>query len=297
VHDFDQDSFNQLLAEASGSDDQGQPNLGRDVVVNHKLICIVFQIGIESTLEENPFRAATAARKGKSQLRTCLEVLRIAIERSQQVVFVKSDRQGIGAAAKACSLYSWLIPTLLPLVASEQTDEISDAVLALYDAILDADKNCTPHSSSDVVLSFLRHSVSSEFPQCHIYNPLLTVLGILSVAASRPPTRPTDAVIIDGEDFASNIAKLMPSLEVSVRSLKFPSVRLLVLALARVLKLVSKHSESPQRSIQFRKVVSRFRQFVEENEEDAVANGDSPQVCSICQPLPYRTNHATEACS
>jgi serine/threonine-protein kinase ATR len=163
VHDFDQDSFNQLLAEASGSDDQGQPNLGRDVVVNHKLICIVFQIGIESTLEENPFRAATAARKGKSQLRTCLEVLRVAIERSQQVVFVKSDRQGIGAAAKACSLYSWLIPTLLPLVASEQTDEISDAVLALYDAILDADKNCTPHSSSDVVLSFLRHSVSSEF--------------------------------------------------------------------------------------------------------------------------------------
>ncbi|KIW67369.1 hypothetical protein PV04_06630 [Phialophora macrospora] len=258
AHDFDQDSFNQLLAEASGSDDQGQPNLGGDVAVNHKLICIVFQIGIEPALEENPFRAATAARKGKSQLRTCLEVLQVAIERSQQVIFVKSDREGIGAATKACSLYSWLIPTLLPLVASDQTDEIGDAVLELLGSMVDADKKCTPYSSSDVVLSFLRNSVSS----------------ILSVAASRPPTRPTDAVIIDGEGFASNIAKVMPGLDVGVRSLKFPSFRLMVLALARVLRLVSKHSGSPQSSIQFRKVVSRFRQFVEES-EGAVANDDA----------------------
>ncbi|ETI22234.1 hypothetical protein G647_06307 [Cladophialophora carrionii CBS 160.54] len=260
VHDFDQDSFNQLLAEASGSDDQGQSNLGGDVAVNHKLICIVFQIGIEPSLEENPFRAATAGGKGNSQLRTCLEVVRVAIERSQQVIFVKSDRQGIGASTKACSLYSWLIPTLLPLVASDQTEDIRDAVLELFDSIVDADRKCSPSSSSDVVLSFLRNSVSSIF----------------SLAESLLPLRPAAPVIIDGEDFASNITQLTHGLEVSVPSLKFPSSRLLVLALARVLKLLSKHSGSPQHSIQLRKVFSRFRQFVDDN-EDAVVNSEEPE--------------------
>jgi hypothetical protein len=90
VPNFDTDHFNQLLAEARGTDEQGQPNLGADPSVNHKLICIVFQIGIEPALDENPFHA-TAIGRGESQLRTCLEVLQIAIDRSPPVIFTKSD--------------------------------------------------------------------------------------------------------------------------------------------------------------------------------------------------------------
>ncbi len=161
VPDFDRENFNQLLAEALGADEHGQPNLGADVEVNHKLIRIVFQIGIERALEEDPFRAAPAAGKGDSQLRTCLEVFQVAILRSPQVLFVKSDRQGIGAAPKSCPLYSWLIPTLLPLVASTGT-EMRDAVLELFDSMVEADRRCASASSSDVVVGLIRNSVAGE---------------------------------------------------------------------------------------------------------------------------------------
>ncbi|KAJ9607992.1 serine/threonine-protein kinase M1 [Cladophialophora chaetospira] len=261
VPDFDHDNFNQLLAEALGTDEHGQPNLGADVDVNHKLIRIVFQVGIERALEENPFRAAPAAGKGDPHLRTCLEVLQVAILRSPQVLFVKSDLQGTDAATKPCALYSWLIPTLLPLLASNQADDIRDAAFELFDSMVEADKSYATSSSSNLVLGFLRNSVSS----------------ILHVADSLLPAQPDKTIIIDGEDFASSIFTIVPGPEVSLPSLKFASFRQLSLALAHILKLVAKHSESPQSKIQFRNVFSRFQHLVEDN-EDSVANKDQPEV-------------------
>ena len=162
VPDFDRDNFDQLLAEALGFDEHGQPNLGADVEVNHKLIHIVFQVGIERALEEDPFRAAPAAGRGNSQLRTCLEVLQLAILRSPQVLFVKTDRQGIGAGIKACPLYSWLVPTLLPLVASTDAEEVREAVLELFGSMVLANRKCASVSSADIVLGLLRNSITSK---------------------------------------------------------------------------------------------------------------------------------------
>ena len=162
VPDFDRDSFNQLLAEALGVDEQGQPNLGGDVLVNHKLICIIFQVGIERTLEENPFQNAAAAGKADSQLRTCLEVLQVAIERSPQVLFVRSDSQSGDSSGQTCMLYCWLIPRLLPLMASSQNGEVRNAVLEVYSAMLEADKKCTTTHSCDTILGFIRACVSGK---------------------------------------------------------------------------------------------------------------------------------------
>src|SRR6202000_2479534 len=98
-----------------------------------------------------------------------------------------------------------------------------------------------------------------------------------------PPSQPGIAVIIDGDDFASRVSKITHSLGANVPSLKFSSSRQLLLALARVLKLVSKHSESPKSKIQFRKIFSRFCQFVEDNEGSvSVANSDQPEVSPTC---------------
>ena len=165
VPDFNRDNFNQLLAEALGSDEHGQPNLGADVSVNHKLICIVFQVGIERALEENPFRPAKTAAEGDRQLRTCLEVLQVAIERTPQVIFVTAGRQGTGAFTNTCPLYSWLMPTLLPLVASTQIHDVRDAVLELFNTMVEADRKCTTSSSSDVVLGVFRAAVSGKRPR------------------------------------------------------------------------------------------------------------------------------------
>lgn len=162
VPDFDRDNFNQLLAEALGSDDQGRPNLGADVAVNHKLICIVFQVGIECALEENPFRSAATAGKAEDQLSTCLEVLRVAIERSPQVVFVKSDPLGKDTSENPTSLYCWLVPRLLPLIASSQTEGVREGVLQVFNAMVEADRKCSTSYSCDSVLEFMRACISGE---------------------------------------------------------------------------------------------------------------------------------------
>ncbi len=162
VPDLDQDNFNQLLAEALGRDEQGQPNLGTDVSVNHKLICIIFQVGIERAVEEDPFQSATAAGKTDSQLRTCLEVLQLAIERSPQVLFVKPDSESNHISGQGCALYCWLLPRLLPLTASRSSGEVRNAALGVFKAMLEADRKCENDDSSDTILGFLRACVSGK---------------------------------------------------------------------------------------------------------------------------------------
>lgn len=162
VPDFDRDNFDQLLNEALGSDEQGHPNLGADVSVNHKLICIVFQVGIERDLEVNPFRTAAAAGKADSQLRTCLEVIQVAVERSPQVVFMTSDHQSQETPKQSCALYFWLIPRLLPLIASSQPEEVKNAALDVFQAVLNAEKRCLTSYESHTVLEFIRTCLSGE---------------------------------------------------------------------------------------------------------------------------------------
>lgn len=162
VPDFDRDSFNQLLAEALGSDEQGQSNLGNDVSVNHKLICIIFQVGIERALEENPFQAATGAGKADSQLKTCLDVLQLAIERSPQVLFVKSDSPGSDVSG-TCALYSWLIPRLVPLLAGSRNTGIHDSVLQVFNAMLESDGKCAVGHLCGAILEYMRATISGKF--------------------------------------------------------------------------------------------------------------------------------------
>ena len=68
--EFNQDSFNQLLEESLGTDENGQPNLGSDVSINHKLICIIIKAGVGPflrDLRENPFRSSAASSSTDAQ--------------------------------------------------------------------------------------------------------------------------------------------------------------------------------------------------------------------------------------
>jgi hypothetical protein len=157
VPEFDRDSFNQLLAEALGSDEHGQSNLGADVAVNHKLICIIFQVGIDRVLEENPFQSAALAGKAAPQLRTCLEVLHLAIERSPQVLFVKSEDSDV--LGQGSVLYCWLIPRLILLLTY---DALRDTVQQVLDAILRGHSKCSKTVSCGQVLGYLLANASGK---------------------------------------------------------------------------------------------------------------------------------------
>jgi len=164
VPDLDRDNFKQLLAEVLSTDDQGQPNLGADVSVNHKLICIIFQVGIEPALEESPFKSNGGAGRTNAQLQNCLQVIQLAIERSPRVITVKSDPQGQNEMEWTPPLYAWLLPSLLPLLAASHTVQIRDGVSAIYDAMLHATMKGAPSSQSQSLLEFFRASLLGEFP-------------------------------------------------------------------------------------------------------------------------------------
>lgn len=277
VPDFDQDNFNQLLAEALGSDEQGNSNLGSDVAVNHKLICIIFQVGIERVLEDNPFQSTAAAGRATSQLKTCLEVLQLAIERSPQVLFVRSDPQGNSLSGQACPLYCWLVPRLLPLVGTCLIDETRDAVLEVFNAMLEADRKGAYANSTDSVVEYMRVCVSGKTPGHVLRLSVLIPPALLTAAATARDVQPRRAVVIDPEDLAAGISTLTSEAAVSIPSLKFPSLRRLSIDVARVLRLLSRHSQSTKNKLQFRKLFSRFRQFVDEN-ESILHDGDQNEV-------------------
>ncbi|KAJ9633386.1 serine/threonine-protein kinase M1 [Knufia peltigerae] len=257
VPDFDLDSFNQLLAEALGSDEHGQPNLGADVAVNHKLIRIIFQVGIEQTLDENPFQSAVAAGKATSQLKTCLEVLQLAIERSPHVLFVKSQDSGI--PGQEALLYTWLIPRLFPLI---NHDELQDPVLQLFNVMLEGDRKCTTTDAWRQIWEYMR-SVAA---------------GLLAIATTGNihPQRP---IVITTDDVDATSTTIFSFLNI-VPNLKFPSFYHLLTCIARLLRLLSTQSNSLQRRFQSRKLIARFRDFVddvqdlllEENQTDILSH-------------------------
>ncbi|KAG9780233.1 hypothetical protein KCU88_g3816, partial [Aureobasidium melanogenum] len=263
VPDLDRHHFNQLLTEALGSDEEGQPNLGDDVLVNHKLICIIFQVGIQPALEETPFQTSAAPGKVDAQLRRCLAVLQVAIERSPQVLFVKSDPPGRDVPGPLCPLYYWLIPRLLPLISLCQDVEARDAVLDVFNAMLEVDRNCGTPYLCDNVLDFMRCCVS----------------GLVQIAISCQTFHPRKAIIIDAGDFTTILATASRGTVITLPSLKFPSLRHLFLTLARVLKVLSKNSLSAQSRIQFWKVFTRLRHLVDDH-HDSIAEQDPSEELS-----------------
>ena len=162
VPDLDRDNFQQLLTEVLSTDEQGQPNLGTDIAVNHKLICIIFQVGIEPSLVEDPFKPSKGSGRADSQMKSCLEVIQLAIEKSPQVLFVKSDPQGRDQSDGSLPLYFWLISHLLPLLASASSVGVHDDILGLIKSMVTSDRSSSPAQNSEVVLDFVRACISGK---------------------------------------------------------------------------------------------------------------------------------------
>lgn len=162
VPDLDRDNFQQLLTEVLSTDEQGQPNLGTDITVNHKLICIICQVGIEPSLAEDPFKPAKVSGRANSQMKSCLEVLRLAIEKSPHVLFVKSDPQGRDQSDQSPPLYFWLLSRLLPLLASASSVGVRDDILSLIKTMVGSDRTSSPNENSEIILDFIRACISGR---------------------------------------------------------------------------------------------------------------------------------------
>ena len=161
--EFNQDSFHQLLEESLGTDDNGQPNLGSDQSINHTLICIITKAGIDPfvrDLKDNPFQSNAAPSEREAQVSCCLDVIRTAIDRSPQVIFVKSVPEDHVAGEHQVPLYSWLLPKLLSLLVPIVSQGVRDGVLKVVDGMLTADDNKQGSAAFDFSLGCVTGTVS-----------------------------------------------------------------------------------------------------------------------------------------
>ena len=106
-------TFGQLLDEIRANPE----NVEADATTNHKLISVVAKAGLDPLLREDPFAEANDL---VSQAVACLDVIRISIERSPDVIFhVETDRGGSGV-----QLVCWLLPKILSVVNQGEENEL-----------------------------------------------------------------------------------------------------------------------------------------------------------------------------
>jgi hypothetical protein len=102
----------------------------------------------------------------------CLEVIQLVIQRSPQVIAVKSDHRQDDPDWTP-PLYTWLFPRLLPLLVSSQPVQVRDGVSAIYDAILHASMKCARSNQSESLLEYFRISLLGKLP---FYSIIATIL-------------------------------------------------------------------------------------------------------------------------
>lgn len=165
--EFDKSSFDLLLEESLGQDEYGEPNLGTDIDTNHKLICVLFKAGIDRALgqTDNPFNAYSAGRDGV-QILLCLDVIKLALERSPRVLFVPTTYTE-GNPRPPIPLYAWLIPKLLALLTT--SDEVGSKanrkIQEILAAALGAEGLCSTAGSACYDISDFFHSCSEALLQ------------------------------------------------------------------------------------------------------------------------------------
>src|SRR2546423_1539198 len=142
--DVDPRIFAQLIEECLGYDDVGQPRVGTDVAVNHRLICVIVKAGIDpaSIDQDDPFKAQ--GRNG-DQVTRCLEVIDIAIRRSPLVLYALSGTDDLGPEDHMVPLFAWLIPKLLSLICQGQDehDPISSKAWSVLSNLVASARTCS----------------------------------------------------------------------------------------------------------------------------------------------------------
>lgn len=150
------DSFAQLLEESLGTDDYGEPNLSRDENVNSKLVVVIVQLGIEPHLRSSnsdPFRSKPDLGKNGAELKCCLDVLQLAIDRSPSVLYKPLEGMQDDTNANA-QLFTWLLPKLLSLLSKLDQVDLRRSVSNIISATIKVDAICLS-GSCESILGFL----------------------------------------------------------------------------------------------------------------------------------------------
>lgn len=163
---FDQKSFELLLDEALGSDENGHPNLGDDTDINATLILVICQAGIATALKEsndNPFASRTTGRQSL-QLCRCFEVIQLAVENSPRVLYTPWRPDVADVEEGQHFLYEMLLSKLLAFLAVSANlhGEAVSKCCDLIAAVLAIQTNPHTPSTEGQILRFIHICVEGK---------------------------------------------------------------------------------------------------------------------------------------
>lgn len=248
--ELDQTSFDQLLEESLGNDENGQPNIGASESVNARLIQIITTAGIDSFIQDrkiNPFQSNGVATKSDSRFSCCIEVIQTAVERAPGAIFIAADDRD--NAENRVPLFATLLPKLTSLLVPSTSTTSTDAISKLLGALLAERNNSENHGANVVVFDFLLGCASGMLDYFDSsQSPALS---------SKPSLR--DEIIL------SRLWKYRGSCHNISQDLSFATFADLLHAVTVVVTVLSRHAPTQAQKLQVRKITQRLQHFTEDS--------------------------------
>ena len=253
--ELNQTSFNQLLEESLGNDENGQPNLGADATVNLKVVEIVIKAGIDAYLtasQEGPFEVEVM---DKSQFLICLQVIKTAIERSPNILTARTGAGVYGTRSKDVPLYAWLLPRLVSALMPSSPSDIGLAVSQLIRVCIQSPSD-RQLGHSDAIADFLLGCISV----------------LIAYTAQDLIGRDDRAVQLEDEKFAHRLWRHRPLCHGLAGRFCFKDTDHMLHAAAVVLRTLAGIHKSPSILVQFRKTLQALQNCLDDLSE-AVSEG------------------------
>lgn len=161
---FDRESFAQLIDVCLGSDENAQSNLGDDVAVNLRLICVIFKAGIDRVhaSKDDPFKIPG---RDADQIIRCLEVIERTIQRSPSVLYALAGPNDLDPADSHVPLFVWLVAKLSSMIGDceEENVSITSKAGSLISTILALSADCSiNHNKCKTMWAFIASCISGR---------------------------------------------------------------------------------------------------------------------------------------
>ncbi|ODH48741.1 hypothetical protein GX48_05176 [Paracoccidioides brasiliensis] len=124
------ETFSQLRQEILGQDEGGQSNLEDNITEVHNLICVVIKAGLQTSIKSQVLREDM-----EGQILDCLDIIRLAVQKSPQVLYEISDPEILGKRDIHAPLFAWLIHELFALLFEWTQRSIQDKIYSLLSTI------------------------------------------------------------------------------------------------------------------------------------------------------------------
>ncbi|OAX81796.1 hypothetical protein ACJ72_03863 [Emergomyces africanus] len=129
-HAISRETFSQLRQEILGQNEGGQSSLEDNITDIHKMICVVIKAGLRPA-----FKARFLGEEMEGQILDCLDIIRLAVYRSPQVLHEISDPEILGKNNTCAPLFAWLIRELFSLLFVWDPYSIKEKIYSLLSTI------------------------------------------------------------------------------------------------------------------------------------------------------------------